>query len=108
MIIDFPDYSDAELVEIADRISQSRGLLLAEETKSKIGILMNSERLKEGFGNAREVENLLDSAQRNATLRVSHLGNLATESEIRTIIASDIPEANQPGTKRPIGFTRNV
>jgi hypothetical protein len=108
MIIDFPDYSDAELVEIADRISHSRGLLLTEETKSKIGILMNSERLKDGFGNAREVENLLDSAQRNATLRVSHLGNLATESEIRTIIASDIPEINQSGTKRPIGFTRNA
>lgn len=108
MIIDFPDYSDAELVEIADRISQSRGLTLTEETKSKISILMNSERSKEGFGNAREVENLLDSAQRNATLRVSHLGNLATESEIRTIIASDIPEENQPGIKRPIGFTRNV
>jgi hypothetical protein len=108
MIIDFPDYSDAELVEIADRISHSRGLLLTQETKSKIGILMNSERLKDGFGNAREVENLLDSAQRNATLRVSHLGNLATESEIRTIIASDIPEINQSGTKRPIGFTRNA
>lgn len=108
MIIDFPDYSDAELVEIADRISHSRGLLLTEETKSKIGILMNSERLKDGFGNAREVENLLDAAQRNATLRVSHLGNLATESEIRTIIASDIPEINQSGTKRPIGFTRNA
>ena len=106
MIIDFPDYSDAELVEIADRISHSRGLLLTEETKSKIGILMNSERLKDGFGNAREVENLLDSAQRNATLRVSHLGNLATESEIRTIIASDIPEINRSPAKPQIGFVR--
>ena len=108
MIIDFPDYSDAELVEIADRISHSRGLLLTEETKSKIGILMNSERSKEGFGNAREVENLLDSAQRNATLRVSHLGNLATESEIRTIIGSDIPEVVQSPKKLPIGFARDT
>ena len=107
-IIEFPGYSEEELVEIAKRISHSRGLTLTEEANFKIGTLMNSERSKEGFGNAREVENLLDSAQRNATLRVSHLGNLATESEIRTIIASDIPEASHAAEKGPIGFARNT
>ena len=107
-IIEFPGYSEEELVEIAKRISHSRGLTLTEEANFKIGTLMNSERSKEGFGNAREVENLLDSAQRNATLRVSHLGNLATESEIRTIIASDIPEASHVAEKGPIGFARNT
>jgi hypothetical protein len=50
----------------------------------------------------------LDAAQRNATLRVSHLGNLATESEIRTIIGSDIPEVVQSPKKLPIGFARDT
>jgi SpoVK/Ycf46/Vps4 family AAA+-type ATPase len=108
VIIEFPDYTDEELVEIAERISESRGLILTGESKSKIGTLMSSERSKEGFGNAREVENLLDAAQRNATLRVSHLGNLATESEIRTIIGSDIPEVVQSPKKLPIGFARDT
>jgi stage V sporulation protein K len=36
MIIEFPDYSSEELVEIAERISQTRGLTLTLEAKTKI------------------------------------------------------------------------
>ena len=106
MIIEFPDYSSQELVEIAERISETRGLTLTIEAKTKIGLIMDADRSSEGFGNARAVENLLDSAQRNATLRISHLGNLATESEARTIIEVDFPEMNQTPVKPQIGFVR--
>ena len=106
MIIDFPDYSSQELVEIAERISETRGLTLTIEAKTKIGLIMDADRSSEGFGNARAVENLLDSAQRNATLRISPLGNLATESEARTIIEVDFPEINQTPVKPQIGFVR--
>lgn len=106
MIIEFPDYSSQELVEIAERISETRGLTLTIEAKTKIGLIMDADRSSEGFGNARAVENLLDSAQRNATLRISHLGNLATESEARTIIEVDFPEINQTPVKPQIGFVR--
>jgi SpoVK/Ycf46/Vps4 family AAA+-type ATPase len=106
MIIEFPDYSSEELVEIAERISQTRGLTLTLEAKTKIGLFMDADRSSEGFGNARAVENLIDSAQRNATLRISHLGNLATESEARTIIEVDFPEINRSPAKPQIGFVR--
>lgn len=104
----FPDYSDDELVEIAERIAARRGLKLASDVRAKIKSVLAVERTKEGFGNAREVENLLDAAQRNIVARISGLGNLATEAESSTIKAEDIPVATEPVAKRPIGFARNT
>ena len=40
MIIEFPDYSSQELVEIAERISETRGLTLTIEAKTKIGFVI--------------------------------------------------------------------
>lgn len=104
----FPDYTDDELVEIADRIADRRGLKIQNEARAKIKSVLAVERSKDGFGNAREVENLLDAAQRNIVARVSKLGNLATESETSTVTPEDIPGATEPVAKRPIGFTRNT
>jgi stage V sporulation protein K len=104
----FPDYTDDELVEIAERIAARRGLRLENETCSKIRSVLAIERTKDGFGNAREVENLLDAAQRNIVARVAALGNLATELEMTTVTPSDIPTATESVAKRPIGFTRNT
>jgi stage V sporulation protein K len=104
----FPDYSDDELVEIAERIAARRGLKLASDVRAKIKSVLAVERTQEGFGNAREVENLLDAAQRNVVARISGLGNLATEAESSTIKAEDIPVATEPVAKRPIGFARST
>jgi SpoVK/Ycf46/Vps4 family AAA+-type ATPase len=107
VILEFPDYTDDELVTIAERIAKRRLLILDENAKTKIRTVMANERDVEGFGNAREVENLLDAAQRNVIARVSSLGNLATSEETSTILSDDIPDATEPVAKRPIGFTPN-
>ena len=108
VVIDFPDYSDEELTEITQRIGKVRGLTFETEALQKVQALLQVEKQKDGFGNAREVENLIDAAQRNLTLRISHLGNLATETESHNIVASDIPDVSTQQAKKPIGFTRNT
>ncbi len=107
VMLEFPDYTDDELVTIAERIAERRQLNLDEKAKAKVRAVMAKERNVEGFGNAREVENLLDAAQRNVIARVSSLGNLATSEETSTILSDDIPDATEPVAKRPIGFTPN-
>ncbi len=106
-LVEFPDYADEELVTIAERIAERRSLMLDPEAKAKIRAVMATERSVEGFGNAREVENLLDTAQRNIVARVSELGNLATSRESATVLPQDIPDATEPVVKRPFGFSSN-
>lgn len=105
VLLEFPDYSNDELVEIADRIANRRELTLVPQSKEKINSIMEKERKVEGFGNAREVENLLDAAQRNLVARMANLGNLATSEETSTVLPSDLPESTELVVKRPIGFT---
>ena len=104
-IIEFPDYSEDELVEIAHRISNSRDLLLEVSAVDRLREALRLEKEKDGFGNARTVENMLDQAQRNATLRMSHLGNLATETESRTIRGEDVDFKEELIPKKQIGFS---
>lgn len=105
-IIEFPDYSEDELVEIAHRISNSRDLLLEVSAVDRMREALRLEKEKDGFGNARTVENMIDQAQRNATLRMSHLGNLATETESRTIRGEDVDFKEELIPKKQIGFAR--
>ena len=104
VMLEFPDYSDDELVTIAERIAERRSLTIDAAAKKKIREVLSRERNTEGFGNAREVENILDAAQRNVIARVSGLGNLATSEESSTLLPDDIPAATEPSAKRPIGF----
>jgi len=104
-IIEFPDYSEDELVEIAHRIANSRDLLLEVSAVDKMREALQLEKEKDGFGNARTVENMLDQAQRNATLRMSHLGNLATDAESRTIRGEDVDFKEELIPKKQIGFS---
>jgi len=107
-VIDFPDYSINELMEIADRIAGRRDLVIDDSARVKITKLVELVQDNEGFGNAREVENIMDASQRNMTQRLSPLGNLATDQESRTIVADDIPTVDQAEKSRHIGFGRHL
>ena len=101
--IDFPDYSIDELKLIALRIAALRDLILDDDSVKKIVASVGLRRGETGFGNAREIENMLEHAQRSSINRLSKLGNLATEKEIKTIISEDIPNDPIPQTKK-FGF----
>lgn len=103
MVVDFPDYSTSELVAIADRICLNRGLTIDDQARPALEALLEGARNSKEFGNARTVENILETAERNVVTRTSHLGNLATERELRTITPADIPSASPRQHKR-IGF----
>ena len=107
-IIDFPDYSIDELVEIAQRIVARRSLTLNSVALSSLRTTLESEAKKTGFGKARTVENILEAAERNAVTRTSALGVLATEKELRTITSEDVPTtgdlASSEQKKNTIGF----
>lgn len=103
MTIEFPDYSTSELLAIAHRIAEARGLIIGDDSVLKLERLLENTRKQDDFGNARTVENLLETAERNVVNRTSHLGNLATEKELRTITADDLPDAAPPQRKQ-IGF----
>lgn len=106
--IEFPDYSTDELLAIAERIAQRRGLIIDPAAYQVLRVLLDSLIGAEGFGNAREVENVMDAAQRNLTMRLSPLGNLATDKESRTIVTDDIPTPVETQQSRQVGFARQL
>ncbi|XJZ28947.1 AAA family ATPase [Bacillota bacterium Lsc_1132] len=57
--IQLPDYSNAELIAIAEKIAAENDYILAEEAKKEIGHRLDRERVDDTFGNARTVKNLV-------------------------------------------------
>jgi len=103
-VIEFPDYSEDELEEIAVRFAAKRNLRLEDGARVKVRAAVGAMRTRPDFGNARDVESLLDWAQRNQLMRLAPLGDLATESERRVLIASDVPDDIVTEKRKVIGF----
>lgn len=69
--IDFPDYAQDELLEIAEKICAARQYELAEPTKQVLlNLLTRALIRKEHFGNARTVRNIIEKAIRRQAVRL--------------------------------------
>ncbi|NUQ23986.1 MAG: AAA family ATPase [Saprospiraceae bacterium] len=96
--IQFEDYSIDDLVQIFKYQVNKRGFLLGEnlDKEFKRQITLLKARKKTDFGNAREVENFLDSVVLpNYRRRAIHLQG----DEFWTITKDDFPEYNPDGTE---------
>jgi len=105
-VIQFPDYTTDELVEIAQRIATTRKLRFDDAAVSVLRETFERLKMDPSFGNAREVENVVDAAQRSLTTRLAPKGNLATSKESTLVLDIDIPASHVPKQKQPIGFRR--
>lgn len=89
--IDFPDYEEDELLQIAERITAQQNYTLAPDARTALADYIALRRQQPLFANARSVRNALDRARLRHSGRIFEQSNgaIAVE-ELSTLRAPDI------------------
>jgi probable Rubsico expression protein CbbX len=87
--IDFPDYSDGELLQIAGKMVEDLGLRLSDEAQRVLGEYVALRRRQPNFANARSMRNALDRARLRQARRLIEAGKVDAQA-LTTIEAQDI------------------
>jgi len=97
--IDFPDYSVAELEEIAERMVAGLGLRLSPDARTALGDYLRLRRGQPNFANARSLRNALDRARLRQARRLLEAGRVDADM-LMTIDAEDIRASRVFGAAR--------
>ena len=87
-MIEFPDYSNAELLTICERMVAASEYTLAEEARPVITAHLAALARDETFGNARAVRNLFEAAVANHAWRLRDVAE-PSESDLCLLTAAD-------------------
>ena len=103
--IDFPDYTDEELVSIGELILKDWNYTLAPRAKKVFQSYIEHRRTQPHFANARSIRNALDRARLRQARRLLDEGSAVDKSALETIEAEDILQsrvlASVPATTPP-------
>lgn len=91
--IDFPDYDNAELLQISELLSRNYGYSYSPEAKAAFTEFMGLRKEFPYFSNARTVRNCMERARRVAATRILKdamaVGTKYTMAEIQTFLPDD-------------------
>jgi SpoVK/Ycf46/Vps4 family AAA+-type ATPase len=87
--IHFPDYTDDELVAIFARLCAKHSYECSDDALATTRHIIAAEPRTRGFGNARFVRNLFETAVAHQAMRVAPLADPSTE-QLTTLVAADI------------------
>jgi len=104
--IEFPDYSDDELVQIFARYAQRSDYQVSEAALDRFRRLIPHPR-PEQFGNAGDVENVFNEARSRLASRIRSADAYESD-DLSYILPEDLPEKwlSQPSRQR-VGFARD-
>lgn len=88
--IDFPDYEDAELVEIAKTMAGDADYTFSPDAEVAIREYVAKRRLQPNFANARSIRNAFDRMRLRQSLRLFEDGGLADRAALSTISEGDV------------------
>lgn len=92
--IDFPDYSEDELLQIADKMVGQMHYSMDPAAREALARYIELRKVQPHFANARSIRNALDRARLRQANRVfeqaSHPGQMVTKEELSTIAAEDL------------------
>lgn len=91
-MIEFPDYTPHELLQISRLIFKSKGYEIAAETEAALLSTFYKKHGRENAGNGRMARNLCELAIRNHAMRVSQIEDPTVE-QLVTVLPQDILEA---------------
>jgi energy-coupling factor transporter ATP-binding protein EcfA2 len=87
--IDFPDYTNDELVAIFDSMSSKKRYDLDPEAREALTALVAAEPRTRGFGNARFMRNVFEQAVSLQAMRLASVEQ-PTDDELTRLVAADI------------------
>jgi Holliday junction resolvasome RuvABC ATP-dependent DNA helicase subunit len=87
--VSFPDYTDDELAQIFMRLCDKHSYTCSDDAVARVRHFISSEPRTRGFGNARFVRNLFETAVAHQAMRVAPLTDPSTE-QLSTLVADDI------------------
>ncbi|MEO5899464.1 MAG: AAA family ATPase, partial [Ilumatobacteraceae bacterium] len=87
--IGFPDYTDAELVSIFQSLGERSEYACSDDALDAVCIVVAAEPRTRGFGNARFVRNLFETAVSHQAMRLAPLTDPSNE-QLTTFTAADI------------------
>jgi len=87
--IDFPDYTDDELVAIFDSMSSKKQYHLDADARRALTALVAAEPRTRGFGNARFVRNVFEQAVSLQAMRLA-IVEQPSDDELTRLVAADI------------------
>jgi probable Rubsico expression protein CbbX len=88
--IDFPDYSEAELLQIANLMLEQLNYRFDEGAGAAFAHYVGLRRVQPHFANARSIRNALDRIRLRHATRVFESGAAPTRDALRTMCAEDI------------------
>jgi len=89
--IDFPDYSEGELLTIAEMMLERQNYRFSPEARAAFEKYITVRRTQPLFSNARSIRNALDRVRlRQANRLVSRLDRVLTSDDVMSIEASDV------------------
>ena len=96
-IIEFPDYSVDELMQIATKMAQNKGLVFDDSFSSILQRLFiyRIKHADDNYANARDVREIIDEADENLSIRMFHVresGGLISDQDRITLIDKDLGE----------------
>lgn len=88
--IDFPDYADAELGEIAERMLAGWNYRFDDEARAAFAEYIDLRRRQPHFANARSIRNALDRMRLRQALRLFECGATVDATALTTLTAADV------------------
>ena len=89
--LEFDDYTDEELIKIFDGMMKKSGFIVLEEAHEVLKTIIDNERNKENFGNARLVRNIYE---KTIIKHASNTKNNKSLKVLKTITKKDISNDN--------------
>jgi Cdc6-like AAA superfamily ATPase len=99
--IDFPDYTDEQLIAVFEQMASEEGYDLGDDCLGPVRMALAATERGERFGNARLARNLLHAAQRSHALRI-----VAAEAEAIEPTVEDLRTLRLADTRRGVSAMR--